>query len=167
MTAHWLVPRRARWSVRPALRSVRPFGAMRSELDRFFDEFLHGFEMAPTWNAAGRLGEFAPRVDISETDEEFRVTAELPGLDEKDFEVHLEEDVLTIKGEKKVEKEEERKGYTHVETSRGSFHRSFRLPLEVDPDSVKASYKKGVLTVTLPKPPEAQRRPHVIPVTAS
>jgi HSP20 family protein len=140
---------------------------MRSELDRFFDEFLHGFEIAPTRNAGGRPGEFAPRVDISETDEEFRVTAELPGLDEGDFEVSLEEDVLTIKGEKKVEEEEERKGYTRVETSRGSFHRAFRLPLEVDPESVTASYKKGVLTVTLPKPPEAQRQPRVIPITAS
>jgi HSP20 family protein len=140
---------------------------MRSELDRFFDGFLHGFEIAPARNACGRLGEFAPRVDVSETDEEFRVTAELPGLDEGDFEVSLEEDVLTIKGEKKVEEEEERKGYTHVETSRGSFHRAFRLPLEVDPESVTASYKQGVLTVTLPKPPEAQRQPRVIPVTAS
>lgn len=167
MTAHWLVPRRAGWSVRPALRSVRPFGAMRSELDRLFDEFLHGFDIAPTGRAGGSPAEFAPRVDISETDEEFRVTAELPGLDEEDFEVSLEEDVLTIKGEKKVEKQEERKGYTHVETSRGSFQRAFRLPLEVDPDSVTASYKKGVLTVTLPKHPEAQRQPRVIPVTAS
>ena len=167
MTTHWLVPRRAAWGVLPGLRSTRPFGAIRDELDRLFDELWHEFDIAPTRKAGGSRGEFALRVDLSETDEEFRVTAELPGLDEKDFEVSLEGDVLTIKGEKKLEKREEQKGYTHVETSSGCFHRAFRLPLEVDPDSVTASYKKGVLTVTLPKPPEAQRQARAIPITAS
>ncbi len=134
---------------------------MPGDLDRLFDEVWPGF--APT----ARFTDFAPRVNIEETEEGYRVTAELPGLEEKDFEVSLEADVLTIKGEKKVESEEKREGYTHVEAASGSFHRSFRLPVEVDPDTVKATYKNGVLTVTLPKPAEESSRERVIPVESA
>ena len=164
MRSHWLVPRRSARRVLPTLGGGWALGGLHSELDRLYDEAQRGFGGDP---APWAWGEFAPRVDISETDEEFRVTAELPGLEEKDFEVSLEGDVLTIKGEKKVAHEEKREGYTHVETSSGSFQRAFRLPLEVDPDAVKAEFKNGVLTVTLPKPEEAVERPHTIPITTS
>ena len=164
MTSHWLVPRRSARRVLPTLRGGWALGGLHSELDRLFDEVSRGTGGAA---ASAAWDQFAPRVDISETDEEFRVTAELPGLEEKDFEVSLEGDVLTIKGEKKVAHEEQREGYTHVETFGGSFHRAFRLPVEVDPDAVKADFKNGVLTVTLPKPEEAVERPRTIPITAS
>lgn len=164
MSSHWLVPRRSARSVLPALRSGWALGGMHGELDRLFDEVWRGFGIAP---ASKALGDFAPRVDISETEEEYRVTAELPGLEEKDFEVSLEGDVLTIKGEKKVEHEEKRESYSHVESARGSFHRAFRLPVEVDPNAVKAAFKNGVLTVTLPKPEEAAEQARTIPITTS
>ncbi len=164
MSSHWLVPRRSARRVLPTLRSGWALGGSHSELDQLLDEVWRGSGGA--W-APAACSEFAPRVDISETDEGFRVTAELPGLEEKDFEVSLEGDVLTIKGEKKLAHEEKREGYTHVETSSGSFQRAFRLPVEVDPDAVKAEFKNGVLTVTLPKPEEAVEHPHTIPITTS
>jgi len=164
MTSHWLVPRRSGRRVLPTLRGGWALGGLHSELDRLFDEVSRGVGGAA---APAAWDQFAPRVDISETDEEFRVTAELPGLEEKDFEVSLEGDVLTIKGEKKVAHEEQREGYTHVETFGGSFNRAFRLPVEVDPNAVKADFKNGVLTVTLPKPEEAVEHPRTIPITTS
>ena len=161
MTTHWLVPHRSARSVLPARRSPWPLGGF-GELDRLLADVWRGFAIAPD-----NLSDFAPRVDISETDEEYRVTAELPGLEEKDFEVTLDGDILTIKGEKKVEREEKGEGSTRVETSRGSFSRAFQLPIEVDPDAVNAAYKNGVLTVTLPKPPQAESGERTIPVTSS
>jgi HSP20 family protein len=113
----------------------------------------------------GDFADFAPQVDISETEMEYRVTAELPGLEEKDFDVSLDGDLLTLKGEKKVEREEKGEGFSHVEISSGSFHRAFRLPVEVKADGVKAAFKNGVLTVTLPKADPARARE--IPITAS
>jgi HSP20 family protein len=106
--------------------------------------------------------EFWPRVDVSESEKEIRVTAELPGIDQKDVEVTLSGDQLLIKGEKKSEAEEkkEEKGRTfhRVERSYGSFQRSMRIPYEVDPEKVQATFKDGVLTLTLPKPPEVQQK---------
>ncbi len=164
MTTHWLVPHRSPRSILPSRRSAWPLGGFGGfdELDRLFADVWRGFAIAPD-----NPSDFAPRVDIRETDEEYRVTAELPGLEEKDFEVTLDGDTLTIKGEKRVEGEEKGEGSTHVETSRGSFSRSFQLPIEVDPDAVKAAYKNGVLTLTLPKPPEAESGARTIPVASS
>jgi HSP20 family protein len=140
-------------------RGVRPFSWNLDEFDRLFDEMWGGLAEGPA-----RVG-FSPRVDIHEDEAEYRITAELPGLEEKDFDVHLEGGVLTLKGEKRDERSEERKSYRHVESVAGSFERRFQLPAEVDPDSVAASYRNGVLTVTLPK--AAGARPRTIPVTAS
>ncbi len=155
-----LVPRRIRRSAMPALRIMPAF-------DDLFDEFFRGFGLAPAWSEASRLGEFTPRVDVRETDEELIVTVELPGLEEKDFEVLLEDDVLTIKGEKRTEHEEQREGYRHVESSSGSFRRAIPLPSEIDADAVKATYKQGVVTVVLPKLPEARRQARTVPVEIS
>ncbi len=167
MTTHWLVPHRSPRSILPSRRGAWPLGGFDrfgrfDELDRLFADVWRGFAIAPD-----NPSDFAPRVDIRETDEEYRVTAELPGLEEKDFEVTLDGDTLTIKGEKWVEGVEKGEGSTRVETSRGSFSRSFQLPIEVDPDAVKAAYKNGVLTVTLPKPPEAESGARTIPVASS
>jgi HSP20 family protein len=155
MTTHFLVPRR----------SASPVAALGwNDFDRVFDQLWGGFG-DPTRVGAGAAS-YAPRIDFTETDTEMRVAAELPGLEEKDIEVSLEEGVLTIRGERAVEEPSaDAKGVPHVETFRGKFQRSLRLPSEVDADAVKAEYRNGILTVTLPKPPEAQPQVRSIPVT--
>ena len=155
-----LVPRRTRRGTEPVLRNMPAF-------EHLFDEFFRGFGVAPAWPEASRLAEFTPRIDVRETDEELIVTAELPGLEEKDFEVELEDDVLTIKGEKRTRHEENREGYRHVETAGGSFQRAIPLPSEVDADAVKATYKQGVVTVALPKLAEARRHARTVPIETS
>ena len=106
-------------------------------------------------------------MNVRETDEEFFVSAELPGLEEKDFDISLEENVLTIKGEKHSEHEEKGEGFQHVESASGSFERRLRLHCEVEPDQVKATYKNGVVTVVLPKRPEDRPEVRTVPVTTS
>jgi HSP20 family protein len=99
----------------------------------------------------------APAVDIVESEKAYEISAELPGMDEKNIEVHVVNGCLTIKGEKWEETEEKRKDYFLRERRFGSFERSFRLPEGVDKDKIEATFKKGVLTVTLPKSAEAQK----------
>jgi len=139
-----------------------PFGLLRQEMNRLFDNFLGGFEMQPFMGR--RLGEFSPTVDITESDKAFRVSAELPGMEDKDIDVLLNKESITIKGEKKEEKEDKGKDYYHVERSYGSFSRTIPLPAEVDTDKVKAEFKKGLLTVTLPKTVQAIKQTKKIPV---
>jgi HSP20 family protein len=103
-------------------------------------------------------------MDIVEKDGAFQVTAELPGLDAKDIDVQLANGMLTIKGEKTEEKEEKTKGRYVSERRYGSFRRTLQVPDGVDADKIEASYKSGVLTVTLPKSPEAQKKGKTIPV---
>ena len=155
-----LIPRRLRRGAFPALRSVRSF-------DELFDNFWCGFEAAAPALPIGKTAHaFTPRVNVRETDEEIVVSAELPGLEEKDFDISLEDDVLSVKGEKRSEHEEKREGFQHLETVSGSFERRLRLPCDVDADNVKATYKNGVVTVVLPK--RAEERPEVltVPVTS-
>ena len=130
-----------------------PFMGFRRELDRLVDDMFGGRAVG-RWPGAQAVD---LRLDVSETDKEVKVTAELPGVEEKDVEVTLNDDILTIKGEKKVEEERKDDNVHMVERSYGSFARSLRLPFSVDQDKVEARFNKGVLTVTLPKPPEAQR----------
>jgi HSP20 family protein len=130
-----------------------------SDFDRMFDSLWNGLAGPP------RAATLAPRIDFTETDAEFRIAAELPGLEEKDIEVSLEDGLLTIRGERAAEERTEAAGVRHFETGRGKFARSLRLPAEVDADAVRAMYRNGILTVTLPKAPEAQ--PRNIPVTAA
>jgi len=149
-----------------SLQSWRPFEALRHEVDRLFDSFdrdasrssFHRsfFDAAPI---LGRelAGSGAPAVDIAEKPNAYEVTAELPGLDEKNVEVTLVNGALTIKGEKHEEKEEKRKDYYLKERRFGSFERRFAVPEGVDAEKIEASFKNGVLTVTLPKTPEAQK----------
>jgi len=98
-----------------------------------------------------------PAVDVVESEKAYEITADLPGMDEKNIEVKVADGVLSVKGEKQEEKEEKKKNYYLQERSFGSFQRSFELPESVDPDKIEARFKKGVLTVTLPKRPEAQK----------
>jgi HSP20 family protein len=94
---------------------------------------------------------FSPAVDIAETDTDIMVTAEIPGMEQKDLDVNLVGDVLTIRGEKKVEHESNDDNFQRIERSYGSFSRSFALPCEVQQDKVEANYKNGILTLKLPK----------------
>jgi HSP20 family protein len=107
---------------------------------------------------------FSPKVDVEEKDDELRLVAELPGLEKKDFDVSVDGDLLTIKGEKKLERDADSKGASLIERSDGSFERSFRLAWEFDPDHIQASFKNGVLEVRIPKPEIEQPQARLIPV---
>ena len=159
-----------------ALQAWRPFGSLRREVDRLFEDFDRDFwrfpfrrsffDMEPFWQREATWSA-APAVDVVEKDNAFEVTADLPGLDEKNIEVKLVNGTLTIKGEKQEEKEEKKKDYYLQERHFGSFERSFRVPESVDIEKVEASFKKGVLTVTLPKKAEAQKPAKKIEVKAA
>jgi HSP20 family protein len=101
-------------------------------------------------------GAFVPPVDVYEDEKSIRLKMEVPGVDEKDIDVHLENNLLTVRGERRMESETKQENYHRIERSYGSFSRSFTLPTSVNPDDVKASYSKGVLTITLTKRAEAQ-----------
>ena len=142
----------------------RPFESLRREVDRLFEDFQLGswrlpfggglFDVQPLWR--GEIGK-APAVDIVDTDKAYEITVELPGLDESNIDVKFSDGTLTIKGEKRDEKEEKKKGYYLSERRYGSFQRSFQLPLSIDRDKVAADFSKGVLTIALPKTAEAQK----------
>lgn len=138
-----------------------PFQAFRRDFDRMVETMFQG--ATPTrW--AGMPGGVDLRLDVSESGEEIKVRAELPGVDEKDVEVMLADDLLTIKGEKRIEEERKEENHHVVERSYGSFARSVRLPGGIDPGAVRATFDKGVLTVTLPKPPEVQQKTRKIEI---
>jgi len=152
-----------------------PFESLRQEVDRLLDDFGRSF-----WRPFGRSIFAAeppfrreltlptmPAVDVVESERAYELTAELPGMDEKKVEVKVVNGALTIKGEKQEEKEEQKKDYYLHERNFGSFERSFSIPEGVDPDKIEATFKKGVLTVTLPKKPEAQKPTKKIEVKAA
>ncbi len=127
----------------------RPFGeltSLRREMDRLWENFFGERPLTRMWER-----EWAPSLDLSETKDNFVVKAEVPGIDAKDIDISLTGDVLTIKGQKKHESEEKEEDYHLVERSYGSFSRSVRLPAEVESNKIKASYKNGILNITLPK----------------
>jgi|SRR5208283_3082316 len=129
-----------------------PFSLLRREMDSLFDNFFRGFDLEPFER---RLGSFSPRVDVTENDEQIKVSVELPGLDEKDIDISLNKDALTIRGEKTEEKEHKRRDYYRMERSYGSFSRMIPLPVEIETDKAEATFKKGVLSITLPKTSKA------------
>ncbi len=129
------------------------FGAFRREIDDLFSRFF-GEEALP---APFQVG-FSPAIDISETDKEISVKAELPGVDPKDLDISITGSALTIKGEKKAEKEEKGEGFHRVERSFGTFSRSLTLPCEVEEDKIKAEYRDGVLSLKIPKAQSAQKK---------
>lgn len=137
---------------RDVARSDNPFMSLQREVDRLFDDFTRGF---PTFSGGG-TSELLPNVDVTENDKQIEITAELPGLEENDVQINFADNVLTIRGEKKAEKEEKDKTYRLVERSYGSFVRSLELPEGVNADAIEASIDKGVLKVIVPKPAPAQ-----------
>lgn len=119
--------------------------------ERWFDEFFRGFGLAPFSPFEMAWGEFSPRVDVIETEKELQVRAELPGMSEKEIEVSLSRDALTLSGEKKAEEEQRSANVYRMERRYGAFSRTVALPVDVDTENVEATFKNGVLTVTLPK----------------
>ncbi len=141
------------WEISP-WRPFRELERMRREMDRLWDSFLEG----RPGRKVEEIAEWLPTLDVSETKNELVVRAEIPGIDTKDIDISLTNDLLTIKGEKKQEKEEKGENYHLVERSYGSFTRAIRLPKEVQGDKISASYKNGILKVTLPKSEEAKKK---------
>jgi len=152
-----------------------PFENLHREIDRLFEDFR------PLWRPSSLRSVFGleaprhlraaewpvlPAIDLVEKEDEYEISAELPGLDEKNVEVKIANDTLTIKGEKKEEKEEREKDFHMSERRYGYFQRSFRLPEGIDPSRIEASFAKGVLTVKLPKTAEAKKAEKTIPVKA-
>jgi len=149
MTFQHLVP----WYAR----EEEPFHSMQKELEKLFN--LAPFEKLEN--------SFVPKIDVKETQKDIQVSAELPGMDEKDIDVSLHEGTLIVKGEKKSETENEKDGYHRIERSYGSFYRSIDLPEGIEEDKIKANYKKGVLKVVLPKNAKAQKKQKKIEVKAA
>jgi HSP20 family protein len=117
----------------------------------------------PTTGSNGALRRWIPAIDVVENETDYVLRADLPGLSEQDVSIELENEVLTVSGERKSEHEEHKQGYYRVERSSGSFRRSVRLPEGVDPESVRATFDRGVLEVTVPKP--EQVGPHKVQIT--
>ncbi len=153
----------------PSLLGRRPrtldFGDAMTALQRDIEQVLYDFGRSGLLRR-GERGALTPRLDVTETDSEYVIEAELPGVDAKDVEVDLDGDVLTIKGEKKSEHEDKAEGYHVVERSYGMFERSVALPFAADADAIVASFDKGVLRITAPKPAEARSEKKKISVTS-
>ena len=139
----------------PAPRYRDPFAEMRAEMDRAFDAFLGrsflGRAAVPGMASPALV---APDIDIRESDQEIVLEAELPGIDEKDVAVVVKNGMLSLKGEKKVARDETKDAWHLSERSYGAFERSFQLPDGIDEDNIKASFEKGVLRIAMPKIPE-------------
>lgn len=141
-------------------REEHPLAALRRDMDGLLQRFFGDFDL-PKWPEFP----FSPKIDVSETNSAVKVTAELPGIEEKQLDVSLAGDTVTIRGEKKEEKETKEKQFYRMERSYGSFQRTIALPAEIDPDKAKAAFKKGVLTLELPKSGKP-RKERKVPITA-
>lgn len=131
----------------------RELTTLRDEMDKLWNRFFGEWPSTELFR-----GEWAPSLDVSETKDNIVVKAEIPGMDAKDIDISLTNDVLTIRGEKKREKEEKDENYHRVERSYGTFTRSIRLPVDVESNKIKAMHKNGVLTITLPKSEKAKSK---------
>lgn len=140
-----------------------PLLSLRDNIDRMFDSFFRGFDIEPFGTGASM---FSPNIDVADTGSEIKVNVELPGMDEKDIDVSLTKDSLTIRGEKKDETQEETTSYHRMERVYGYFSRTIALPVEIDIDKVKAAYKKGILTISLPKTEKTLKEAKKIPIKA-
>jgi HSP20 family protein len=141
------------WEISP-WRPIRELERMRKEMDHLWNSF---FEERPRLKAE-EVREWFPSLDVVETKDNIVVKAEIPGMDPKEIDISLSNEILTIKGEKKQEKEEKEENYHLIERTHGKFVRSVRLPGEVKSEKINASYKNGVLNITLPKSEEAKQK---------
>jgi len=162
-----LVPRIHRGRERMPVRrgEVEPFHDFQRQMNRLFDDFFTDFPLAPRWGERDlATAGFSPRVDVSETDKEVKLSAELPGMDEKDITVEMDDAAVTIRGERKEEREDKGKNWYTREQSYGAFHRIVPLPASVDGEKANAKFKKGVLTITIPKREAAQAKRKAITI---
>jgi HSP20 family protein len=145
-----------------------PFLALRERMDRVMEDFFGGFDWpSPRWAISPfewRMGVFTPSLDVRDEGNQIRIEAELPGMSEKDVEISLTGDAITIRGEKKQETEQKEKSYYRMERSYGSFERTVPLPVDVDREKVEARFRNGVLDITLPKTQEAVQATKKIPI---
>lgn len=137
---------------------VRELTSLQNDMNRLFNTFFD----TPTTGNGDTARRWIPAMDVVETDDHFVLKADLPGLAEEDVNVEVEDNVLTVSGERKAEHEDKRDGYVRVERSYGSFRRSLTLPEGIDPEAVSASFDKGVLEVRIPKP--EQRKPRRVAI---
>lgn len=147
------VKQQGRGEAHPA---ANPLVGIHTEVDRIFDQAFHNFGLSPSFFGANSLfakgtDAFRPKVDIGGSEKEYTITAELPGINEKDISIELKGDALIISGEKKQEEKTEEKGYYRVERSYGSFQRMLNVPDDADTENIKAKYKNGVITIVLPR----------------
>jgi HSP20 family protein len=149
-----LVPFRSRAGLAPLDANV--FGTLHREIDRLFDDFSDDFGLSGNQGTSNLM----PSIDVTETDKEIAITVEMPGLERKDVNISLENDVLTIRGEKKMEaeKDDKSKNVHLAERSYGVFYRALQLPPGVDPSSVQATMSNGVLKITIPKPARSEAK---------
>ncbi|MEM8811473.1 MAG: Hsp20/alpha crystallin family protein [Pseudomonadota bacterium] len=145
---------------RPFGRPLQPFDDLHKEIERLFGEFSSRLPIHKDGNGAG----FMPEVEVHEDENEIRIAAELPGVEEKDIDVSVTDQVLTISGEKKQENEVKDGDYYRSERSYGAFRRSMSLPFDVEEGAVDARFVKGVLTVTVPKPANLEGKTRKIAV---
>ena len=163
----YLPTRRARNEIADPVRD--PFFNFRSQMDRLFDDFFSDFGTGRFLSPAARsaFGTSWPSIEVNESENEYRVTAEIPGLEEKDVNLSLKENILTIGGEKRLDKDQDEKGRRVSEHFYGRFERSIPFDAEIDADKVAAKFKAGVLTVILPKNPRAQDKTRRIQISSS
>ena len=131
----------------------------RNQMNRLFDSFFERpFSLSPYFGESTFSRDFAPQLDVSETEKEISISAELPGMEPEDIHITLDRHMLTISGEKRAEKEDKGKHYYRVERSYGNFQRSIALPEGVDENKIDATFKRGVLKINLPKTAEFQKQ---------
>jgi HSP20 family protein len=138
---------------------VREIQTVQNEMNRLFNSFFD----TPTPGNGGGLRRWIPATDLVETETEYVLRADLPGLTEDDVKIELEENVLTISGERKAEHAERKEGYYRVERASGHFSRALTLPEGVDSDAISANFDRGVLEVRIPKP--EQRKPRKVAIS--
>lgn len=163
-----LTPWRGRFGLRHGEREQEhPLDVFHRDFNRLFESLGRGFGLPMFGRYEVPFGAMMPTMDVAEDEDRFRVAVELPGMDEEDVEVVLSDNVLTIKGEKRLETEETEKPYAYMERSYGSFRRSIPLDFEVVTDKIAATFDKGVLTIDLPKTAEAKKAYKKIPIRAA
>lgn len=141
---------------------------LRSQMNRMFDEFFEKpFGLGSFFGEREFGGTFEPQIDVTETDKALTISSELPGLEPNDIDISLDRDVLTIRGEKRAEKEEKGARHYRLERSYGSFSRSIRLPSEVEAEKIDATFKRGVLKIKLPKTQKSKEQGKHIEVRTS
>lgn len=144
----------------PVSRGVNPIVSFQDEMNKLFNDFFGEASLPSWWRGSdnGSAFSLSPALDVSENDKEFKITAEIPGMDIKDVQINIADGYVTIKGEKKQEQKEEREGYFRQERSYGSFQRVVALPDNANFDKADASMKSGVLTIAVPKKAGAQSK---------